>query len=128
MAGVRFEFQRPLAEPLPRGPYREITFRGERMLADGELEAIEHENRWRRPAGGEQYSAIDFTTRVDVHFLDAAGSPSRTLGPYGKATVVDGVAYAGDHVFAFSDRQNKDWYSLELGRHYTSMLIVQAAT
>ena len=127
MAGVHFEFQRPLADPVPRGPFREVTFHAERMLVDGDLEAAEQENRWRR-VSGDQYSAIDFTVRVDVSFSDAAGARSRALGPYSKFRLVDGIAYAGDHVFAFSDRQNKDWYSLELGRHYTNMTIVPAAT
>ena len=126
MAGLRFEFQRPLAAPLPRGPFREVTFQGEQMLVDGDLEATEMENRWRRE-NGDQYSAIDFTVRVDVHFLSASGELSRTLGPYIKFRVVDGIAYAGDHVFAFSDRENRDWYSLELGRHWTKMVIVPAA-
>src|SRR5215212_10462783 len=94
MTGVHFEFQRPLAEPVPRGPCREITFQGERMLIDGDLEATEQQNRWRR-VKGDQYSAIDFTSRVDVFFADASGARSRTLGPYGKFRLVDGIAYAG---------------------------------
>ena len=126
MAEVRFEFQRPLAAPLPRGPFREITFEAEQMLVDGDLEATEQENRWRR-LNGDQYSAIDFTVRVDVNFVSASGEASRTLGPHTKFRLVDGIAYAGDHVFAFSDRENRDWYSLALGRHWKKMVVVPAA-
>jgi hypothetical protein len=127
MAGVHFEFQRPLAEPLRRGPFREVAFQGEKMFVDGDLEASETENRWRR-SNGELYSGMDFLTRVDVHFVDAHGTRSRVLGPHLKFSVMDGVAYAGGHVFAFSDRQNQDWYSLELGRHFAKMVLVVAQT
>ena len=41
--------------------------------------------------------------------------------------MVDGIAYAGDHVFAFSERENQDWYSLALGRHWKKMVVVPAA-
>ena len=128
MGTVRFEFQRPLSEPLARGPYREVVFHGESMLVDGELEATEQENRWRRRGSGDQYSAIDFTVRVDAYFVDADGERSRILGPYTKFRVIDGVAYAADHVFAFSDRENQDWYSLDLGKHWKKMVIVAATT
>ena len=38
------------------------------------------------------------------------------------------IDFTAPHVFAFSDRENKDWYSLELGRRWKRMVIVAAAT
>ncbi|HYG55308.1 MAG TPA: hypothetical protein VD965_08415 [Burkholderiales bacterium] len=124
MPGIRFEFHKPQTPPLEAGPYEAVEFSYDRMFANGDFLAKESDNRWEYQ--GERYASVQFTVPVDICFMTKGGR-SRVLGPYGDFKVVDGVAYASGHVFAFVDQERKDWYSYDLGRHFERMLIAKAS-
>ena len=84
-------------------------------------------HRWVTDQG--RFSRFDIEQPVEVSFASATRQ-SRTFGPYDHLSAVDGVLYAEQHVFAFYDEQQKDWYAFEDGRHWrasSSRRLKQAA-
>ena len=72
--------------------------------------------------GGQRYYQVQVADPVIVSLLDQDGEPSRVYGPYRDFLFVDSIAYAEGHVFAFMDAQSKDWYSVDAGRHWPTLL------
>jgi hypothetical protein len=123
---LRFELSRPNASPLRHGPFENVAFVGNQLTADGTVVATYSDNRW-QVKDLSWYSRIDFTVPVDIRFSSDGGKSSRPLGPYGLFSLVDGVAYAANHVFAVCDEQNLDWYCVDLGSHWKRMIVLPAA-
>jgi hypothetical protein len=124
---VRLVFVRPHAEPLPSGDYREVRLSLADLTADGEVLATYTDNRWQVRGAKERFSAIEFHSRVNAHFERKNGERSKPFGPYASFRLMDGVAYASGHVFAFFDKQQHDWYSLALGHHWRAMILLAAS-
>lgn len=124
---VRLAFLRPRSEPLPSGPYATVGFVRDEVIADGEALAKYVEHRWQVRGVDERFSSLQFRNRVDVRFEREDGESSKALGPYSTFTLMDGIAYASGHVFAFFDHEQQDWYSSALGGHWLKMTVVVAA-
>ena len=123
---IRLTFLRPRSEPLPFAPYAKVSFVRDNLVADGEALAKYIEHRWEVAGADERFSSVEFHARVDVHFEGRDGDRSKTFGPYSTFTLMDGIAYASGHVFAFYDHEQKDWYSSALGNHWVKMTVVVA--
>ena len=119
---VRLTFLRPQAEPLTSGPHDVVSFRADQLIAGDEVIARYVEHRWQVGGGEDRFSSVEFRARVEVHF-EQADERSRSFGPYKTLSLIDGVAYAGGHVFAFLDQERQDWYSLTLGNHWVRMTV-----
>ena len=126
-APISFDFIRPQAAAKAGPPSETVAITHDEMIADGIVIAKYNANQWQVP-DGEKYSSVEFRVPVDVRFTDGATERSRTLGPYSKFSMMDGVAYALGHVFAFSDHQNRDWYSYDLGKHWAQLVLTSAAS
>jgi hypothetical protein len=124
---VRLAFLRPRADPVAFGPYTTVSFVRDELIADGETLAKYVEHRWQVAGGEERFSSVEFYARVDVRFEGREGERSKGFGPYSTFTLMDGVAYASGHVFAFFDRERDDWYSSALGNHWMKMAVIVAA-
>ena len=124
---IRFAFVRPQADPLPSGPYREVTFMRDELIADGEVPAKYIEHRWQVRGVDARFSSVEFGGPIDVYFERKDAQRSKACGPYDTFRLMDGIAYAGGHVFAFFDIERQDWYSSALGQHWLKMTICAAA-
>ena len=120
---VRLAFLRPLAEPVLSEAYDEVKLLLDDLLADGRQVATYVENRWQMPGTEERFSTVQFRNPVNVQFARGDGPGSRSLGPYHEFNLLDGVAYADGHVFAFFDKERQDWYSRPLGGHWSTMIV-----
>lgn len=118
-------FGRPRADPLPLGSYNEVTFVRADLIADGKALATHIEHRWHLSGVEERFSSVEVGAVVDVFFANG-GERTKAFGPYSTFRLMDGVAYASGHVFAFFDLAQQDWYSLGLGRHWPTMRVMAA--
>ena len=121
---VRLAFVRPHAEPHAGGPYDEVRFWREQLIADGKVLAHYADSRWQLEGVADRFSSVEFRDRVAVHFERKDGARSRAFGPYGAFRLMDGIAYENERVFASFDRQHEDWYSHTLGIHWAMMAVL----
>jgi hypothetical protein len=120
---VRLAFLRPKAEPVLSEAYEEVKLLLGDLLADGQALATYIENRWHMRGTQERFSSVEFRDPVNIHFARGDGAGSRALGPYEEFNLLDGIAYADGHVFAFFDKERQDWYSRPLGGHWSTMIV-----
>jgi hypothetical protein len=115
------------------GPFAAICLDAEtlRDAKTGALIARHTDHQW--GIGGERYFRLDCTSAVRIHF-ETPGQPasgnnrrSRAYGPYQRFSSVDGIAYVEDRVFAFIDAKVGSWYSYSDGRHWSVMMVNDAA-
>lgn len=119
---VRLTFVRPHADPSSSGPHGAVSFVGDDLLADGQPVAKYIDHRWQVQGSDDRFSSVEFRARVEVHFQKGE-ERSKVFGPYNTFSLMDGVAYASGHVFAFFDREQGNWYSSILGTHWRKMTI-----
>ena len=53
---------------------------------------------------------------------------SRTYGPFGRFSAVNGLAYGDDGVIAVLDQKSGEWLSYDDGYHWPVMVVTDAAT
>jgi hypothetical protein len=123
---VRLTFVRPKAEPHACGPYDEVRFWREQLIADGKMLAHYVDSRWQLAGVADRFSSVEFRDGVEVLFEGKDGARSRAFGPYTAFRLMDGIAYENDHVFASFDREHEDWYSHSLGIHWPMMAVLAA--
>ena len=123
---LHLAFVRPHAAPHACGPYEEVRFWREQVIADGEVLAHYVDSRWQLEGVAERFSSVEFRDRVEIHFAKRNGERSRRFGPYRAFRLMDGIAYENEHVFASFDRQHEDWYSHSLGIHWPMMAVLAA--
>ena|SRR5438067_4798129 len=112
-----------------RGAALRLQAGEEIVIVDGSIRthagqiAVYENHLWATDQG--RFSRFDIEQPVEVSFASDT-SQSRTFGPYRHLSGVDGVIYAEQHVFAFYDEQQKDWYAFEDGRHWPRIVITPA--
>jgi len=105
------------------GSYPALVLRYAELRSENDEAIIKHlNNRWYAESG-EEFSTLDV-----IGPLVIKGSDGRTLGPYTKLSMFDGVAYVDGRVFAFTDVQREDWYMHDAGAHWAEMRIVFSPT
>jgi hypothetical protein len=121
------EFSSHRGEPACRGPFERIRFESSRLLDDinGAPIAHQEEQLWKLEADGPKFARIECVSRLQVRF-EFKDDRSRTLGPFRQFSSLDGVTYVAGRILAFFDRENDDWYSYDLGTHWTACVIEQA--
>jgi hypothetical protein len=124
---VILEFSSHRGEPVCRGPFERIRFESSRLLDDiGRAPIAQQEEQlWKLEADGPKFVRIECACRVQVRFESKDGR-SRSIGPFRQFASLDGVTYVAGRILAFFDRQNEDWYSYDLGTHWTACVIEQA--
>lgn len=119
-------------EPRTLGPFAAVRLDAEtlREARTGALIATHREHQWE--VDGERYYRVDATRPVRIHFERAppqapVPSRSRELGPFERFSSVDGIAYTDERVFAFVDAQAGEWFCYDDGRHWSAMVVTDAA-
>jgi len=115
------------------GPFSSVRIDAETVRDGVDWKAIARHREHQWEVEGERYYRLDATTRVRVHFEHTRSLPhtpakSRSFGPYGRFSTVDGVAYADDRVFAFVDARIGDWFCYGDGRHWAVMVVTDVGT
>jgi hypothetical protein len=118
-------FGRPHADAVRFGSYTGVVFARAELIADGKAVAKHIEHRWQVHGLNDRFSSLEVRARVEVCF-GRDSERSKAFGPFDTFRLMDGIAYASGHVFAFFDLAQQDWYSLGLGRHWPNMLVVSA--
>ena len=115
------------------GPFSSVRIDAEtvRNGTDRKVVARHREHQWE--VEGARYYRLDATTRVRVHFEHTRSLPdtpakSRSFGPYGRFSTVDGIAYTDDRVFAFVDSRIGDWFCYGDGRHWALMVVTDVGS
>ena len=112
-----------------RGEAQQLEAVDEIRIEDGSIRigaaevAVHESHLWVTDQG--RFSRFDIEQAVEVRFASDT-QQSRTFGPYAHLSGVDGVLYVEQHVFAFYDEQQKDWYAFEDGRHWPRIIITPA--
>lgn len=119
-------FSRPHGAPAKKGPYARLRLEGEvaRVDPDGALVAEHQNHSW--VVDGANFSRLDLEGPVVVRFQGSDGRASKTYGPFSAFSAVNGVAFKDGSVFAFVDREMKDWYCHDDGHHWPLMVIEPA--
>lgn len=108
------------------GSFQELLFEQDEVRTpDRTVLATHSHNRWREKGEGETFLRLDIVGPLVVRGGEAEAS---TLGPYMQFATVDGVAYVEQRVFAFWDLEHRDWYLVDLGRHWKSLRLCRAGT
>jgi hypothetical protein len=68
---VRLAFVRPKAEPHACGPYGEVRFWREQLIADGKMLAHYVDSRWQLEGVADRFSSVEFRDGVEVLFEGA---------------------------------------------------------
>jgi len=106
------------------GTFHELLFdQDEVRTTDGTVLATHTHNRWREKGEGEPFLRLDIIGPLIVRAGDGEAS---ALGPYLHFSTIDGVAYVEQRVFAFWDLQHRDWYLVDVGRHWKSLTLSRA--
>jgi hypothetical protein len=108
------------------GPFDRLRFEGEVLIAQpGGIIARHAEHTWHLTSGGT-YIRLECNVPVVIRFYSDKKRQSRPLGPFKDFSSVNGIAYTNRQVFAFSDLEQKDWYSHELSTHWKGMVVEPA--
>lgn len=91
---------------------------------DGSELAVRDNHQW--IVQKSRFSRFDVEQPVDI-YLRSAGNTSRPLGPYAHFSCVDGISYVEQHIFAFYDEQNRDWYIFSDGLHWKTIVVTAAS-
>jgi len=114
------------AQQTELGTFEELVFNGEEVrTTDGSVRAVHTHNRWRAGDSGESFLRLDIIGPLVVRGGERDAS---TLGPYLHFSCVDGVSYVERRVFGFWDLQLRDWYVVDLGRHWKTLRLCRAGT
>ena len=73
------------------------------------------------------YFRLDCTAHVLVSF-ERGEKRSRTYGPFGRFSAVNGLAYADDGVIAVLDQKIGEWLYYDDGYHWPVMVVAKAPT
>jgi hypothetical protein len=115
-------FVHPTKAPKALGPYRVVRLDADGVNGhDGFPVAHYRDQEWQ--VGGERYFRLDCEARVTIHFEKSEQLKSRSFGPYGRFSAINGIAYTDHKVFAFVDRRVGDWFCYDDGRHWPVMVL-----
>lgn len=115
------------AEPGPgpvmrRGPYREVRADARYMRApDGTAIARHADHCWY--VGASKFFRIDCEGPVSIHFENANGERSGTLGPFFHFSSADGIAYGDGQICAHIDPDNACWHCHIGARDWKEMVV-----
>jgi hypothetical protein len=125
-------FGHPTKPAKALGPFQSFALDTETLRdpSTGEVIAYHRDRQWE--VGEERYFRVDATTKVRIHFERGMHESrqltrSRSFGPFGRFSMVEGLAYADDRVFAFADAKVGDWFCFDDGRHWAVMVVTDAS-
>lgn len=119
-------FIHPTNAPRTLGPFKTLWIDVEslRDRPNGPVLARHIRHQWE--VEGVSYFRLDCTARVTVRFEGGRLPPSRSFGPFNRFSVVDGLAYTDDKVFAFLDGKVDAWLCYDVGQHWPVMVVAEA--
>jgi hypothetical protein len=76
--------------------------------------------------GARKFFRMDCTARVTIRFDRLGKQVSRTFGPFGRFSCVNGVAYTDNSVFAYVDQKTGEWFCYDDGYRWSVMTVSDA--
>lgn len=115
------------------GPFDSVRLDAETVRETSKETLVAHHRDHQWEVDGQRYFRLDATSSVRIHFERnpvrfKAIAKSRSFGPFGKFSAIDGIAYTDDRVFAFVDQRVGDWFCYDDGRHWAIMVVKDAST
>ena len=106
------------------GPFERLRFDVKGMTTDSSGVVVPYRaHQWE--VEKISYFRLDCTARVLVSF-ERGEKRSRTYGPFGRFSAVNGLAYADDGVIAVLDQKIGEWLYYDDGYHWPVMVVAKA--
>jgi hypothetical protein len=115
------------AESVTLGPALRFWIAGDfvRQGPDGAIVATYCHHHW--DVQGQHFPSSDCNDRTLIHFEDAAGGPSKDLGPFTRFFSADGVMYADGSLFAKFIEESQLWHCFVSENFWPVMVIKPVA-
>ena len=124
---VIFTFVHPTNPSKVLGPFERLWFDAKGMSTDrpGSVLVPYRNHQWE--VEKVSYFRLDCTAHVMLSF-ERGEKRSRTYGPFGRFSAVNGLAYADDGVVAVLDQKIGEWLYYDDGYHWPTMVVTKAVT